>query len=174
LAHFLQALILAAITASAADFSHRAHLEMGLGCTSCHVSAGSSTRAEDNNLPTRQVCLTCHEDAAIKQPRPSPVAHFNHQQHVKMLACTQCHRGMETSDATSKANFPAMAQCLGCHSQVDIPDSCYKCHAKSMRLTSPDHVVDFIDSHSRVKHSPAQKQDCEVCHGRTFTCAGCH
>ena len=67
-----------------------------------------------------------------------------------------------------------MAECIMCHPQVDIPDSCYKCHAKSMRLMPPDHASDFLDSHSRVKHSVDQKQACEVCHGRKFTCAGCH
>jgi hypothetical protein len=174
LAHLLQVLILLGLTAQAADFSHRAHLAMGMGCASCHVSAAASTRAEDNNLPAREVCLTCHADAAIKQPRPSAVAHFNHQLHGKALACTQCHHGMETSEVTSKANFPAMAECLTCHTQVDIPDSCYRCHAKSMRLTPADHVTEFIDSHSRVKHPPEQKQACEVCHGKAFTCAGCH
>ena len=110
----------------------------------------------------------------MKQPRSTAVAHFNHQIHVKVLTCTRCHHGMETSDVTSKENFPAMAECLACHTQVDIPDSCYTCHAKTMRLMPPDHVTDFIDSHSRVKHSPVQKQACEVCHGRSFTCAGCH
>ncbi len=42
--------------------------------------------------------------------------------------------------------FPAMATCI------------YKCHAKTMRLTPPDHIADFIDSHSRVKHTADQKQ----------------
>jgi Cytochrome c3 len=150
------------------------HLGMGLNCQSCHVSVASSTRAEDNNLPQREVCRACHGDVQIKPPRATAVAHFSHQQHVKALPCTRCHHGIETSDVTSKANFPAMAECLTCHTQVDIPDSCYTCHAKTMRLMPADHVTDFIDSHSRIKHSPDQKQACEVCHGPAFTCAGCH
>ncbi|MBZ5602145.1 MAG: cytochrome c3 family protein [Acidobacteriia bacterium] len=147
---------------------------MGLGCTSCHVSATTSTKAEDNNLPRREVCLSCHGDAEIPEPRTTAVAHFNHQLHLKIRTCTDCHRGMDTAMVTSKENFPPMAQCISCHTQVDIPDSCYQCHAKTMKLTPSSHVADFIDSHSRVKHSAVEKQACEVCHGKTFTCAGCH
>lgn len=160
--------------AGAADFSHRQHLAMGMDCVTCHVSAPTSTRAEDNNLPPRRVCLSCHEDAVIKEPRPTAVAHFSHEQHAKALKCQSCHRAMETSDATSKANFPQMADCIVCHTNVDIRDSCWTCHAKTMRLTTADHVTDFLDSHSRVKHSAEQKQSCEVCHGHNFHCAGCH
>jgi hypothetical protein len=174
LANLLQAVILVAATAAAADFSHRMHTSMGLGCTSCHVAAPASTRASDNLLPTRDVCLSCHGDVTIKQPRVTAVAHFNHELHLKIRTCTQCHHEIETSEATSKANFPGMTECISCHTQVDIPDSCYKCHDKSMRLIPSDHATDFIDSHSRVKHSVDQKQACEVCHGRSFTCAGCH
>jgi hypothetical protein len=174
LARFLQVLAFAALAVSGADFSHREHLGFGLTCVSCHVSVASSTKAEDNNLPPVTACRSCHGDRAIKAPRETAVAHFNHQRHVSALTCVQCHHGIESSDATSKANFPAMAECLTCHSQVDIPDSCYKCHAKSMRLTPADHLTDFIDTHSRVKHTPDQKQSCEVCHGHSFTCAGCH
>jgi predicted CXXCH cytochrome family protein len=176
LAYFVQAIALLAIAgiASAADFSHRVHLAMKLECATCHTTAATSTRAEDNNLPSRQVCLRCHQDAAIKQPTPTAVAHFNHQLHVKMRPCTGCHRGLEKSDVTSKANFPVMAECMGCHRTFDIPDSCWKCHAQTMRLLPADHVTDFLDSHSRVKHSAAEKQSCEVCHGNNFHCAGCH
>ena len=141
---------------------------MGLECASCHTSIATSTRAEDNNLPSPQVCRDCHDSVPIKQPRATPVAHFNHQLHTKLRTCVQCHQ------VTTANAFPAMSTCISCHTQVDIPDSCYKCHAKSMRLTPADHIAEFIDTHSRVKHSPDQKQACEVCHGRTFTCAGCH
>ena len=176
MANFLQALALAALAAEAcaAEFSHRVHIALKLECVTCHVSAAASRRVEDNNLPPREVCLKCHQDATIKQPRPTALAHFSHQQHVRVRPCAGCHRGIETSEVTSKANFPPMADCVVCHNRVEIPNSCWMCHAKTMRLTPESHVPDFIDSHSRVKHSAEEKRSCEVCHGRNFTCAGCH
>jgi hypothetical protein len=176
LAHLLQAVALtfAATIAQGADFSHRAHLAMGFQCTACHVSVTTSTRAEDNNLPPRAVCLGCHQDVAIKSPRPTALARFNHEKHVTAITCLQCHRGMDQSEVTSAANFPPMASCIVCHNQVDIPVSCAFCHAQTMKLLPANHVVDFIDTHSRVKHSAPEKQACEICHGRNFHCAGCH
>ena len=150
------------------------HLGQGLDCGSCHVSAASSVKAEDNNLPPPEVCGQCHGGMTIKQPRATAVARFNHSKHVALRACTQCHHGIESSEATSKANFPSMAECISCHAEVDIPDSCYFCHAKTMKLTPGDHVTEFIDTHSRVKHTSDQKQACEACHGSSFRCAGCH
>jgi Cytochrome c3 len=158
----------------AADFSHRAHLAMGMECTTCHVTAAASTRVEDNNLPPARVCAGCHDSVAVKEPRATAVAHFSHATHVKALACVKCHAGMETSEVTSKANFPPMATCVGCHRQVDMPDSCWTCHAKTMRLRPETHVVEWVDSHSRVRRTAVEKQACGVCHGTGFHCAGCH
>jgi Cytochrome c3 len=167
-------ILLFAALAQAADFSHRDHLSFGLECTSCHVSASKSTRAEDNNLPPREVCQGCHEAAFIKPPRATAVAHFNHSRHVPAIACVKCHHGIDQSTVTSKANFPVMADCMVCHAKFDMPESCWFCHSKSMQLRPSDHVEDFIDQHSRVKHTAAAKASCDVCHGPDFHCAGCH
>src|SRR5229473_49787 len=88
LAYFLQALaavLLMCEAAHAAPFSHKTHLQLKLQCLSCHTSAPTSTKVEDNNLPQAAVCLSCHKDArAIKAPRPSKLAKFSHQQHLKL------------------------------------------------------------------------------------------
>jgi hypothetical protein len=181
LAHFVQAVALAVVSnvalaiAGGADFSHRDHLGYGLACTQCHVSVKSSTRVEDNNLPRREACLGCHADpVAIKSPRPMPLEHFSHAEHTKNMECLQCHRGIDTSELTSIANFPRMADCVTCHEQGDMPNGCWKCHSKVMNLKPAFHVANFVDSHSRVKHSVEEKASCDVCHGKNFRCAGCH
>ncbi|HVO96711.1 MAG TPA: cytochrome c3 family protein [Bryobacteraceae bacterium] len=167
--------VLFASSLSAADFSHRAHLAQGLECTHCHVSVTKSTRVEDNNLPRPEVCLECHEAApAIKRPREFPLARFPHARHAGAIPCLGCHKGIDTADVTSNANFPAMAQCVMCHSQVDIPDSCYFCHAKTMNLEPASHDIHWVDAHSRTRRDAAQKASCQTCHGRNFHCAGCH
>jgi len=165
----------ASSTASAADFSHRAHLALKLECATCHASVTKSSRVEDNNLPGPEICLRCHETApAIKQPRETALAHFPHDRHVPALPCLTCHKGVNTSEETTKANFPPMAQCIACHNQIDIPDSCYFCHARTMKLEPVTHGDLWVDAHSRVRRNAAERQSCQTCHGRNFHCAGCH
>ena len=178
-------------------------LPQKLACVSCHSSVQSSTRLEDNNLPQRAVCLGCHQDASVGQPRPTILSRFNHQKHLALgnvapviraaidskaylsppgdirrhlnsaNACAACHRGMEQSTALAKSDLPQMADCLVCHNQVDAPFSCEFCHAKGAALKPANHTTDFHDAHSR-KNSKLDKTQCAVCHGRKFTCLGCH
>jgi hypothetical protein len=87
--------------------------------------------------------------------------------------CQACHRALEESDAVSQANMPKMADCLVCHNQIDLPDSCEFCHPKGAQLKPVSHVLGFLDTHSN-KKSGLDMQSCAVCHGRKFTCLGCH
>lgn len=150
---------------------------------------------EDNNLPPVTACAGCHQDAIVPKPPVTLLARFNHQKHVAMgdLApviraaiqskmyfgpsvnvesnCGACHRGMAVSAAVSKVNLPHMADCLVCHTEIDPPFSCEFCHAKGAKLKPVSHVTDFVDTHSR---KIVEKVGCAICHGRKFTCLGCH
>lgn len=138
-----------------------------------------------------------------KTPRQSNVQKFNHQLHVKLgltvagaivraidgktylgdpgslraqlegtkHACTGCHRGLANSDTVSAADFPAMADCLVCHNRIDVPFSCEKCHEDIAALKPASHTPNFLDKHS---DKNVEKVGCAVCHGRRFTCLGCH
>jgi hypothetical protein len=184
-------------------FSHRLHLALKLECTRCHAAAAASTRADDNLLPDKQACLSCHKEVSIPSPPATQVARFNHALHLKLgnlapvLAraidsktylsppgetraqlngtnpCEACHRGLEKSDVAGPTAMPRMADCLVCHSQIDPPDSCTFCHAQTMKLKPASHTPDFLDSHTR-KNATLDKSTCAVCHGRKFTCLGCH
>jgi hypothetical protein len=208
LAYFLQAVAAVLIlceAAYAAPFSHKTHLQLKLQCLSCHTSAPTSTKVEDNNLPQAAVCLNCHKEGrAIKAPRPSKLAKFSHQQHLKMgnmapviaaaidskaylsqpgdirrflntkNACEACHRGLPESDAVTDAAFPQMADCLVCHNKIDPPFTCTTCHAESgFKLTPATHDQKWLDFHASGKAN-LDRQSCAVCHGRKFTCRGCH
>jgi len=139
----------------------------------------------------------------IAAPPTTRVVHFSHAQHLKMgnvapviaaaidkktylqsvgdirrhldtrNACQACHRGLEESDAVTAAAMPQMADCLVCHSQIDNPFSCEKCHDKNANLKPANHVADFLDTHTTGKLG-LDKTTCAVCHGRTFRCLGCH
>jgi hypothetical protein len=186
-------------------FSHELHLNLPakLACVSCHSSVQSSTRLEDNNLPPTAICLGCHKEASIGQPRPTILSRFNHQRHLALgsiapvlraaiesktylsppgdirrhldstNACTACHRGMEQSNALAKTDLPQMADCLVCHNKIDVPFSCEFCHAKGAALKPANHTPDFLDAHNR-RNARLDKESCAVCHGRKFTCMGCH
>jgi hypothetical protein len=196
-------LALLATAVPAADFSHRLHLKMKLECVGCHASVTNSTKVEDDNLPDKQVCLGCHKEATIKAPRRTLVAKFNHRQHLKMgniapviaaaidsgaylsprgeirkhldtkNPCVACHRGLESSDKVTAADMPQMADCLVCHNKIEPPFSCTQCHREGAALKPASHVPEFTDDHSSGKMK-LDKASCAVCHGRKFTCRGCH
>jgi predicted CXXCH cytochrome family protein len=189
--------------AAAAPFSHKLHLGLKLECVTCHTAAPSSTKAADNLLPDRKVCLGCHQDAQIPAPPASRAATFSHAQHLKMgnlasviaaaidkksylqppgdirrhlngqNACQACHRGLEESEQVTPAAMPQMADCLVCHTEIDNPFSCEKCHAKDAQLKPPSHDAGFLSSHTSGKLN-LDKASCVVCHGRSFRCLGCH
>ena len=53
----LAIVLLAWGAASAAPFSHKLHLGLELQCATCHTAAAASTKASDNLLPAKAVCL---------------------------------------------------------------------------------------------------------------------
>ena len=199
----LAVLVIAIGAAQAAPFSHKLHLGLKLECTACHTTAAASTKASDNLLPERAVCLNCHQDAQIPAPPQTRVAFFSHAHHLKMgnvspviaaaidrktylqppgeirrhlntrNACQACHRGLEESDQVTPAAMPQMADCLVCHTEIDNPFSCEKCHAKDAQLKPASHVSGFMSEHTSGKLN-LDKTTCVVCHGRNFRCLGCH
>lgn len=193
-----------AVSYAAAPFSHKVHLKLKPDCVACHATAADSAKAEDNLLPDRKVCLPCHQEPSLPpQPRRSGVGKFNHKLHLTfgnvapVLAnavdrktylsppgdirphlntsnpCEACHRGLRESDRVSPAALPRMADCLVCHSRIDYPSSCEKCHVAGTKLKPATHSADFMDTHTSGKLK-LEKDSCAVCHGRRFTCLGCH
>lgn len=92
-------------------------------------------------------------------------------------ACTGCHHGIAESEdvpvgKATKAHFPAMADCLVCHNKINPPDSCAKCHVAPAAGFKPvTHDAAFSDNHAT---KDVAKTECATCHGRKFTCKGCH
>jgi len=88
--------------------------------------------------------------------------------------CGACHRGIAESDQVSQANLPQMADCLVCHTRIEAPYSCETCHEKGAELRPSSHLAQgFADFHSSRERLP-DKSTCGICHGRGFTCMGCH
>ena len=186
-----------------APFSHKLHLSLEFHCTDCHTAAAASTKASDNLLPAKTVSLQCHEDAQIPAPPATRVASFSHAQHLKLGnlapllaaaidqknylqlpgdirrhlntqdACQACHRGLQDSVQVTPAAMPQMADCLVCHTEIDNPFSCEKCHAKGASLKPASHLPSFLSDHTSGKLN-LDKASCVICHGRNFRCLGCH
>ncbi len=177
MANFVQGLILLALAgiASAAGFSHAQHLKLDVTCLNCHGSAVASSKVADNNLPRLGTCTGCHGASfafAFKQPREFFLAKFPHRLHVKSVeSCASCHANMAQSAVSSRANFPVMADCIVCHNKIVMTDSCETCHTPGSKLRPATHTQTFIDSHNR---ATTVREGCAVCHGKNFTCAGCH
>jgi hypothetical protein len=201
------ALLLFAASGSAwgaAPFSHRIHLALKLECVVCHTAAPRSTQVEDNLLPSRQICLECHEDAAIPARIPVRISKFSHELHLRMgniapilaaaidhnnylqpagdirphlntkNACEACHRGLEQSDRVTRAALPQMADCLVCHTQIEPPFSCQDCHPKDAQLAPASHDTPHFLDAHSSGRLQLDKSTCAVCHGRVFQCMGCH
>ncbi len=144
-----QAVIPAPPSTPVARFSHLQHLRLG------------------NIAPVLRAAV---DSKTYLSPPGDMRAHLNGTN-----ACQACHRGLEQSDAVTAAAMPGMADCLVCHTTIDPPDSCELCHAKAMALKPPNHTADFLDTHAKkIMATALDKASCAVCHGRKFTCAGCH
>jgi hypothetical protein len=196
-------MISGAAAAYAAPFSHKLHLGLNLQCVTCHAAAPGSTKVSDNLLPDKAVCSPCHQDVQIASPPLTRLAAFPHMLHLKagniapMLAdaidkktylgpvddirrhlnsdnpCEACHRGLHESEKVTPAAMPQMADCIVCHSEIDNPFSCEKCHAKNANLKPASHVPSFLSDHTSGKLN-LDKASCVICHGRNFRCLGCH
>ncbi len=149
MAHLLQGLVLLAVT-----INHKELLRTKTPCVTCHA-----------NIPSSK--------AIAKKERPVQLVNFPHELHLKLgKTCDSCHRGLEESTALTKANYPKMAECIVCHNKIELPFSCEKCHNDPpAQLKTADHSEGFIDRHSRPAVS---KEGCAACHGKRFTCLGCH
>ena len=79
--------------------------------------------------------------------------------------------GCREADMANEAHLPLMPDCLVCHSEVDNPFSCEKCHLEGVNLRPADHTRDFIDLHSTGKIS-YDKQTCLPCHAATSVAWG--
>ena len=130
------------------DFNHELHLKFG------------------NIAPVLKQAV---ETGKHLDPGKTPAAHLE-----GAGPCEACHRGLHQSDRITTAHMPAMADCLVCHNKIDPPFSCEKCHSPGVRLTPASHKPGWLDEHSKAAARAAANENCAVCHGKQFTCLGCH
>ena len=133
-------------------YSHRAHVEAGVGCLFCHSSALRSPVA---GIPSVQKCMGCHAVIATDSPqiqelagyweRDEPIpwlrvnvqpdfVYFDHQPHLgAAINCESCHGDIGGMDITRPVVKMDMGWCLDCHlkqspEKVARLADCLACH----------------------------------------------
>ncbi|MFQ6092249.1 MAG: cytochrome c3 family protein [bacterium] len=169
-------------------FSHELHLvDVGADCTTCHARAEESQKSGDNNLPTKESCLECHDgdiapdDCQVCHKDPeNPVAFenplrriiFSHKNHVaRKIECVDCHQGLGETDFASPANLPKMADCQTCHNGTKAEDECTLCHPQPVPKPV-SHDLSWIKNHK--EYAREDMASCAGCHDRENDCQRCH
>lgn len=161
-------------------FSHAVHLDRGdITCTDCHTAITSSTRASDNNLPSEETCLECHEnhpdtsaecrvchldpaDARPLENRSRPVR-FNHQLHVAFDGLPDLLRGMMAA-----GEYPVETALL--EDQIESGLICTACHRGLDQMDFAEAAAMPMMWDCMVCHRSEQPQEeCSLCHRPDFS-----
>lgn len=144
------------VSAWAASFEHKAHLEEylpGESCETCHVPDAISI------VPDTKVCLDCHDQATVDQVT---------------LGQTNTHGPVWSLNHRAEA-LGAGANCASCHAQED----CLECHKAGFADEMGELGNNMINVHRSdfdITHPiPARtdQQLCSRCHESRF-CSDCH
>jgi hypothetical protein len=140
-----------AASAQPIDFDHQVHASaVGVDCLFCHRSAVAGVSA---GLPSLEQCMACHgvvggsgaNQAEIEKVRQAwreqqPIdwirihrlpdhVRFTHEAHIKAgLTCAACHGDVAKMSQVTQVRPLHMADCVGCHQQMQAPTDCATCH----------------------------------------------
>jgi hypothetical protein len=136
------------------EFKHKIHVaQLEIPCTHCHVGVEEADHA---TIPTRDICLQCHEEAlgesaeearlvkflATDKPIPwnrvtrvAEHVHFSHRRHVVAggIICETCHGQVAEMEAPFSQPFinyrgeTGMERCIGCHLASGNPRAVVDC-----------------------------------------------
>ena len=132
-------------------FSHKAHVDNEIACTSCHP--GAETQAQAGLTPLAG-CATCHRRAIIpdhpevmkvierfrnREPLvwnrvnvipDAAMVHFKHKPHARAgVSCDSCHGNVgEMTVARQAVDVADMGWCVSCHQQQGASIDCLTCH----------------------------------------------
>lgn len=193
------------LVGSGPKFNHKTHVkDQDLACETCHKDALTADKA---GMPSKQKCGQCHEGEEKKPPEKraeslfkdgklitanvtalSEDVIFSHKVHTSAkIACVDCHKGIETSEAITADVRVGMKDCMACHAQKNIAalvsdkaqasDGCALCH-KTIRKDAPppSHAKLWKQSHGavvRMGEKDVTANNCSLCHNES-SCTACH
>jgi Cytochrome c7 and related cytochrome c len=130
-------------------YSHKVHIDQGLVCLDCHITADVSARA---TIPSVTKCMLCHAKIATDKPEIKKVAQyaaskreipwervygfesgaavkFQHAPHIRAsVQCATCHGDMTQAATAQVLVKHTMGTCLSCHRQNHASEDCATCH----------------------------------------------
>jgi len=120
------------------EYSHRAHIQIGIQCVFCHTEA---TRSSIAGIPSVEKCMGCHayiatEGEAVaalvgywERGEPIPwnrvnnqpdFVYFSHQPHMGVgMNCETCHGNVAEMEGAKSVTRMDMGWCLDCHEQQE-------------------------------------------------------
>jgi thiosulfate/3-mercaptopyruvate sulfurtransferase len=99
-------------------------------CTACHGSRvgneyyGMRGQGDVHIAKYNMDCVACHEAEEMHAAAPDGLPGRYHLK--EMVACTDCHQGLENGSVLDHALHIGKVQCQVCHSQTYV--NCYSCH----------------------------------------------
>ncbi|MBL8861125.1 MAG: cytochrome c3 family protein [Planctomycetes bacterium] len=175
-------------------FSHRAHIELEIGCTDCHLGAESG---DEPGMPGIGACRLCHAELDAEKPAERKIEAlfdgkqfrataqgavgaaivFPHLKHVEAgLECSACHAALERNEDTLELPRTRMDDCTACHEARGIATGCADCHPTILAdVKPPSHGGNWTRVHGGVCRagSEATIDRCDLCH-KEQDCASCH
>jgi c(7)-type cytochrome triheme protein len=145
-------------------FNHSAHLNMDLGCQTCHERSGESEAGQIVfSMPPMETCSECHN--GVKAADECETCHSS----VSMGDLLPgSHMIPEWSRAHSSVARDDASMCASCHVQEQDCDMCHR----GDNLSGIPHREGFVDSHPFSFYS--KDKECASCHEIQDFCVSCH
>ncbi len=131
-------------------FNHKKHVDMGIGCDTCHIYVKEQPFA---GLPKIEICLGCHEAPITKSAEEEKIrdfkkrdielrwtkltnlpdyVYFSHRRHVGIakLDCKGCHGDIAEMPVPPERALVSlkMGDCIDCHRKKKAKTDCIYCH----------------------------------------------
>ena len=116
------------------NFHRSAHLESGVGCTSCHSVHGAKVKNALLQVESPKLCYQCHTEVRAEFSRP-----YRHRVNEGLIQCSDCHN-------EHGGFLPKQLRTSAAQDQV-----CFKCHTEKK---GP-----FV-----YEHLPVKTEGCTSCH----------
>jgi predicted CXXCH cytochrome family protein len=147
-------------TGLSTPFNHQQHLELKVGCETCHdMSVGGDDGSLSQSMPGKSLCMGCHDGL-----RAHDECQLCHDTGTNLLDIHPMGwRHQHAEEATRKPQW-----CQTCHQQENY---CVDCH----RGDNPDgNIHDLNYEYTHGLDAGIKESDCARCHDRRTFCNACH